>query len=286
MVALALFVVLVLALWLLVGEPGSRVRRILRDGGGARGVSGVIGARGARGVSGARGEVDPERRMQASSRLRMSRKTAGSERTVSGRKRTVLDADSVPLVVHELATLLEAGRSPQQLWSDAAMVCRSRSREDDGKLWHEFAEIFEACARFAMLGYSASLALFRESKRETLPVVARQGLEKLAICVAVSEESGAPLSCILRRFAEQSEDEIDANHGREAVLAGPRATAKLLAWLPVCGLLLGAVAGADVASIFLGSPWGLALLVAGAVLMICGKVWSARLVRQAEVPPL
>jgi tight adherence protein B len=63
-----------------------------------------------------------------------------------------------------------------------------------------------------------------------------------------------------------------------AALAGPRATAAVLAALPLVGLLLGQAVGAAPWRVLTGSVAGQVLLVLGSGLACIGVIWSARLV--------
>ena len=90
---------------------------------------------------------------------------------------------------------------------------------------------------------------------------------------------------MLTRFAAQLEAEDDAEAARQTALAGPRATVRLLTWLPFLGLGLGLLLGVDPVEVLLGTPWGVAALAAGLALTAAGRIWSARLVRAAEGPP-
>jgi tight adherence protein B len=107
---------------------------------------------------------------------------------------------------------------------------------------------------------------------------------QLAACLDIAEASGCPLAEVLTRFAAQLEAEDDAEAARQTALAGPRATVRLLTWLPFLGLGLGVLLGVDPAGILLGTPLGVAALAAGLFLTAAGRIWSSRLVRAAEVP--
>lgn len=108
---------------------------------------------------------------------------------------------------------------------------------------------------------------------------------EFAACFDIAEASGSPLADVLARFAAQLEAEEDAEAARQTAFAGPRATVRLLSWLPVLGLGLGMVLGVDPISILLGEPAGLAALAAGVALTAAGRLWSARLVRSAAGRP-
>ncbi len=105
---------------------------------------------------------------------------------------------------------------------------------------------------------------------------------QLAACFDVAEATGCPLADVLTRFAAQLEAEDDAEAARQTALAGPRATVRLLTWLPFLGLGLGLLLGVDPVEVLLGTPWGVAALAAGLALTAAGRFWSARLVRAAE----
>jgi tight adherence protein B len=66
-----------------------------------------------------------------------------------------------------------------------------------------------------------------------------------------------------------------------ALLAGQRATAVLLAGLPLFGLGLGAAMGLHPLAVILGTPIGEAVLLLGVVLELAGLAWTDRIVRNA-----
>ena len=67
-----------------------------------------------------------------------------------------------------------------------------------------------------------------------------------------------------------------------AALEPPRATARLLALLPVFGLLLGTGIGADPWGFLVGTPVGVGCLAAGCALGLAGLTWVERLADGAE----
>lgn len=60
-----------------------------------------------------------------------------------------------------------------------------------------------------------------------------------------------------------------------AQLAGPRATVRVLALLPLIGLGMGLLMGADPVGFLLGTPWGWACLVLAALLEAAGTLLDA-----------
>ena len=65
-------------------------------------------------------------------------------------------------------------------------------------------------------------------------------------------------------------------------LAGPRATARMLSGLPLIGIALGMLLGADPVGFLLGSPVGLGCLVTGVVLTAVGMWWTNRIAARVE----
>ncbi|MYZ10840.1 hypothetical protein GT028_26280, partial [Streptomyces sp. SID2999] len=109
-----------------------------------------------------------------------------------------------------------------------------------------------------------------------------EGLLGLAACWRVAVDQGAGLAAGLDRLDGALRAERDQRADLRAQLSGARATALLLAVLPLFGLLLGAAMGADPLRVLLHTGAGLGCLVAGAVFEGAGVWWAARIVRGAE----
>lgn len=107
-------------------------------------------------------------------------------------------------------------------------------------------------------------------------------LRRLAACWRVAESRGAGLALAVQRVADGLRAEEAQRREVAAQLAAPRATARLLAVLPVAGLLLGAGIGAHPVAVLLHTPYGLACLVLGAALDVAGLAWTNRIARAAE----
>ncbi|WDF32888.1 type II secretion system F family protein [Arthrobacter agilis] len=202
-------------------------------------------------------------------------------------RRQVLDVHDMPLFIHQLAGLLRAGRPPHLLWSDMERVYS----ETPTVFARTALPVIATARRAADLGLSVPDALRAAGGRATgqarAPVNADRAIGlwvDLAGCLVVAERSGVPLAAILERYATHLEAGLDSAAARETVLAGPRATVVLLAWLPVIGLVLGFALGVDPVQVLLGSPLGLLTLGTGAVLMVVARLWSRRLVQRAVEP--
>jgi tight adherence protein B len=196
----------------------------------------------------------------------------------------------VPQLAHQLSALLRAGRSTQQLWADALLASRSVETvpvEGSRQSPSPAIDIFAAAERAAARGHSVSAAIRAEALRcqGQIGDEAVDQWRNLAACLDVAQASGAPLAEVLARFAHQLEADLDAFAVRQTALAGPRATVRILTWLPFLGLGLGLLMGVDPLSVLLGSPIGLTALASGVLLMVLGRWWSNKLVRIAAAGP-
>lgn len=210
-------------------------------------------------------------------------------------------------VVQQLAALLTGGRAPARLWEDLWVLYgepeqpggppegegpeRATARKSGG-VSPVSREIMAAARAAAQRGSPVASAMrtcaARHSGRGARPDSTRRELrvwDGLAACFDVAEASGCPLADVLTRFAAHLEAEDDAEAARQTALAGPRATVRILTWLPFLGLGLGVLLGVDPAVILLGNPAGMAALAGGIVLTAAGRIWSARLVRAAAGGP-
>ncbi|MEX5294958.1 type II secretion system F family protein [Kocuria sp. CPCC 205268] len=186
-------------------------------------------------------------------------------------------------LLRRLAALLQAGRSPAAAFEGAGPAGASARRTATGRHVELLCTSVAAAARLG-LGVSAALA------GVPAPALGHRPLERravtttaeLALCWEVSERTGAPLAALLGGLADALEAELDAEAARGTALAGPRSTVRILTWLPVLGIGLGVLMGVDPLRTLLTTPWGLAALVAGAVLTGLGRVWTHALIRRAE----
>ncbi|OSM44079.1 type II secretion system F family protein [Nesterenkonia sp. PF2B19] len=86
----------------------------------------------------------------------------------------------------------------------------------------------------------------------------------------------------MEELAATLDDDGEAAAAIASAAAGPRLTQRVLAGLPLGGVLVGQLIGADAVAVLLGSALGIACLVAGAVLMVLGMLWSRRMIQAVE----
>ncbi|MFL4905996.1 type II secretion system F family protein [Streptomyces sp. MMS24-I2-30] len=173
--------------------------------------------------------------------------------------------DAVIALCGALAGEVRAGRQPGEALLRAA-------RDSDG-LGEAQATVL-AAARFGGDVPGALAAAARQPGAE--------GLRGLAACWRVAVDQGAGLAAGLDRLDAALRAERDRRADLRAQLAGPRATAVMLAALPVLGLLLGTAMGADPLRVLLHTGAGLGCLVIGGLFEVAGLWWTARIVRRAE----
>ncbi|WP_253691273.1 hypothetical protein [Cellulosimicrobium protaetiae] len=104
----------------------------------------------------------------------------------------------------------------------------------------------------------------------------------LAAACRLAVEVGAPLASVLDEVAASVAADAEARAERDAALAGPRTTARVLLWLPAVGVLLGYVLGADPLGTATDGGLGTAGVLLGLLLLLAGRAWSSRLVERAR----
>lgn len=184
-------------------------------------------------------------------------------------RRAVRDrrADEVIALCGALVGEMRAGRHPGDALSEVA-------RAPDGGLGAARTTVL-AAARFGGDVPGELTTAAREPGAE--------GLVGLAVCWRVAVDQGAGLAAGLERLEGALRAERDQRAELRAQLAGARATAVMLAGLPVVGLLLGAALGAEPLRVLLHTGPGLVCLAVGGVLEATGLWWASRIVRGAEV---
>ena len=105
-----------------------------------------------------------------------------------------------------------------------------------------------------------------------------------AVAARLAHRTGAPLAPVLEAMARASRARMEAAIVAEAALAGPRLSARILAWLPVVGLGMSVVVEPGVVRV-LATPLGAAALALALGLTWAGRAWMRRLVARARVPP-
>ncbi len=167
-----------------------------------------------------------------------------------------------------LVAELAAGGTPGEALSRAASA-----------LTPPDVEAFTAVAAVAKDGGDVAAALLR-----AVPPRGGEGLVRLAACWRVSVATGGGLAALVERLGGSLREAEAHRQDLDAQLAGPRATARLLAVLPALGLLMAAGLGMSPLAFLFGEPAGIGCLLTGLLLDGAGVWWTNRLVARAAEP--
>ena len=177
------------------------------------------------------------------------------------RRRVAAARQRVSVAAQVVAAQLSSGATPRAALQVAAMECPT----------------LELAVATASIGGDVSAALVRAGE-----TIGQEGLASLGRAWRLGERLGAPMKGLADQVSQQVRSEQATRELVGAELAGPRASAKLMALLPLIGVGMGKVSGGDPVGFLLGSPPGQLCLVAGVALTCAGVVWSDRLGAGAE----
>jgi tight adherence protein B len=139
----------------------------------------------------------------------------------------------------------------------------------------EDAPVLAVAARVQQNGGDVVAALLGQADRPGC-----RGLRDLARAWQVGTRTGAPMADLLDQVATSLRCDQAVERTVAAELAGPRATGRVMAVLPLCGIALGYLLGGDPIGFLVAGPLGWACLVGGAGLAACGVLWIEWLARQ------
>jgi len=105
--------------------------------------------------------------------------------------------------------------------------------------------------------------------------------QRVSAAWSVADVTGAPLADLLDRLQAELRDLERLRLAATARAAGIRATAVLLAALPIAGIALGYGMGADPSHVLLHTPLGAGCAAAATALQVAGFCWTDRLGRVA-----
>ncbi len=175
-------------------------------------------------------------------------------------------------VLGVLVAELRAGAHPGEAIKAAAGMCP----DADPNVRSDVNRALSSAAAAARLGGDVPAVL-----RTAGPAPLRPWLGRLADAWALADRYGIPLADLLDAVRSDTEHRVRFAAEVQARLAGPRATAAVLAGLPLLGTALGQAVGAAPLRVLCATVVGQVLLVLGTALACIGVLWSARLVSGA-----
>jgi tight adherence protein B len=105
--------------------------------------------------------------------------------------------------------------------------------------------------------------------------------ERLAVCWQLAADHGLAVSALMHAAQRDIAERQRFSGQVRSAMAGARATATILAGLPVLSVLMGQLIGAHPIAFLLGGQLGGCLLVVGLTLICGGLLWSDRITGQA-----
>lgn len=107
----------------------------------------------------------------------------------------------------------------------------------------------------------------------------------IVLACRLSQRTGLSLAVVLEQAVAALNHSRDADSARHSAVAGAQATARLLFFLPLFGLLMGNALGADAVGWLLTTPLGYFSLFLATVCTVTGRWWVARLISAASHTP-
>ncbi|MFC4124267.1 type II secretion system F family protein [Nocardia rhizosphaerae] len=112
--------------------------------------------------------------------------------------------------------------------------------------------------------------------------VVAEELSRIGVAWRVAEEHGLALADLLAAARTDLLGRTRFRDRTESALAGARASATVLAGLPVVGVTLGHLMGAAPLAVLFDAPPGRVLLPLGAALACCGLLWTDVITRRGS----
>lgn len=177
----------------------------------------------------------------------------------SGRRRRTADRERTIHALQGLAAELRAGQPPSVALRHAAGT----------------PPVWPLTVAGITMGADTARSLRQDAQHN-------EQLVSLAACWQVCEMTGSGLALAVERLAESARVAEEVRTELEAQLAGPRATARMLAGLPIIGVLLGMALGGEPLHWLFGTSAGWLCLLTGAGLTCLGLVWTGHIASRVE----
>ncbi|MBE6477874.1 MAG: pilus assembly protein TadB [Propionibacteriaceae bacterium] len=176
-------------------------------------------------------------------------------------KQTLEQTESVAQACRVISSQLRIGQAPHRALETAAGEC----------------PVLEGVLGAQRVGGDVAEALSAAGERPGC-----SGLASLGRAWRLCERTGAPLSPVARRVAENVSAEAQTRAEISGELAVARLTGRLLCALPAAGIAMGFLAGGNPVGFLTGTAAGTICLAAAVVLACAGLVWTELLARRAQ----
>lgn len=179
-------------------------------------------------------------------------------RAVSGRRRRD-EAQAIAAALETVVGELRVGGHPLRAFAVAAADCGG-----------EVGAALETVVARVGLGGDVVSALRAVATRSAVP----SSWNRIAICWSLAAEHGLGMAALMRAAQRDIIERSRFSDRMAAGLAGAKATAGILAALPLIGVVLGQLIGADPIHFLFDGGTGGWFLLAGIGLICAGIVWS------------
>jgi len=169
------------------------------------------------------------------------------------------DAFVVGRALMSVSARMHAGQSPHRAWAEVSETLPG-----------------DLAAGFVSLGTVA----YQGTQPHT-----SVALDAARAATGLAHELGAELAPVLESCAHGIEESTRAHDEREAALAAPQATARILYALPLLGVVVGTLMGANPIRLFTTSVVGGLVACAGGALTLVGRWWIKVLIDRAGLAP-
>lgn len=177
-------------------------------------------------------------------------------------RRAAAEGDALQSALEVLVGELRAGSYPVRAFGVAA----------DDTAGAVAASLRSVAAR-ARLGADVAAGLAAAARGSALP----GHWERLALCWRLASDNGLGIATLMRAAQRDIAERQRFSARVSSSMAGARATATILAALPVLGVLLGQLIGARPLGFLLGGQAGGWLLLVGSTLACVGLLWADRI---------
>ncbi|MFD4293621.1 type II secretion system F family protein [Rhodococcus sp. NPDC058505] len=172
---------------------------------------------------------------------------------------------------------LEAAVADLRVGANPESACLGAAKESTGAA----SEAFRSAAATARLGGSAAQGLVAGAQRGRDAGI-ETDVERIAAAWRIAERHGIALADLLDATRSDLVARIRFRSRVESGLAGARATAAVLAGLPLLGVGLGQMTGAAPVRVLLSGGVGGTLLVVGTALACGGLAWADRITQRVS----